>query len=291
MRRGFTIHHNGPPANCIGKPHARCIAFWGAVVAYHVSDPPKGQGWSGVAYSFGVCPHGVRFTGQGWDRRQFANGADLVGDNDGRDSEWYTVLAFVGGGPGTGDPEEKPTPEMTAGVGALIEEGRRTVRCDSRVLPHNAFKNKPCPGPTFEALARRWDNQPITIEEEDDMALFENVGDFEEAVERAVRRGVEAELTTQGDPTRTAILELSRRGSLYGDDQLVIPDDFVQGGLVYFTDFKTKVSFPQGSPRHRQIQADLAAQGLSTNARRIPQSVLDAIEDEVDQDPEPGPTG
>lgn len=180
MREGFTIHHNGPAARCIGQPHARCVAFWGAVVAYHTSSPPKGKGWSGVAYSFGVCPHGQRFTGQGWNRRQFANGADLVGADDGNDASWYTILAFVGGGPGTGFPEEIPTPEMIAGVAALIEEGRRTVCCGSRVLPHNAFKRKACPGPTFVALAQRWNDQPIStptttpVQEDPDMAFTDD---------------------------------------------------------------------------------------------------------------------
>lgn len=178
MRRGFTIHHNGPPANCIGKPHSRCEAFWQAVVRYHTED----KGWSGVAYSFGVCPHGERFEGQGWNRRQFANGVDLVGANDGADSEWYTVLVFVGGDTSTGD-TEPPTREMVVATAALIEEGRRSGRCGNRVLPHNAFKRKPCPGPEFTELARQWDGQPITVApppapepEEPDMLIIDCPG-------------------------------------------------------------------------------------------------------------------
>lgn len=159
-RYGFTIHHNGPPARCLDRPHTRCVAFWNAVEDFHVNM----KGWSGIAYSFGMCPHGTRFVGQGWDRAQFANGEDVVGPEDGSDSHWYTVLVFLGWEPDAdGNPvDEEPTPAMVAGVRALIAEGRSSGRCDDRVLPHNAFKFKRCPGAAFTALAAAWDNKPLT---------------------------------------------------------------------------------------------------------------------------------
>jgi hypothetical protein len=179
MRKGFTIHHNGPQANCVGQPHARCEQFWRAVRDFHVNE----KGWSGIAYSFGTCPHGVPFVGQGWDRRQFANGADIVPPNDGADSEWYTVLAFVGGGEGTGEPEEIPTAAMVNTVRNLIAEGRRTRRCGLAVKPHSDFKRKPCPGETFTRLTRAWDDTPFGAPpiprpdlEVDDMFLYSTPG-------------------------------------------------------------------------------------------------------------------
>lgn len=156
MRRGFTIHHNGPPANCVGERHSRCEAFWRAVRSFHVND----KGWSDIAYSFGVCPHGERFVGRGWDKHQFANGSDDVGADDGDDSEWYTVLVFVGGDDSTGD-KEAPTPAMVTATALLIDEGRRSGRCGNRVTPHNFWKRKPCPGPEFTALAAAWDRHPV----------------------------------------------------------------------------------------------------------------------------------
>lgn len=174
MRKGFVIHHNGPRAHCVGRSHSRCEAFWQGVTDWHI----RGNGWSRNAYSFGVCPHGIIFVANGWDRAQFANGADQVGVDDGRDSQWYTVLCFVGGGAhggfDTGEPEEDVTDPMRIAVEQLIEEGRRTKRCDRRVLPHNVFKRKACPGPTLTKLAIRLDNGAVTpavstIQEDEDM--------------------------------------------------------------------------------------------------------------------------
>lgn len=156
MRHGFTIHWNGPAARCVGQPHSRCEGFWAAVKHYHTVT----KGWSDIAYSFGVCPHGVRFVGRGWDKAQFANGADVVGPDDGGDRYWYTVLTFLGEG-------EVATAEMVGGVRLLIAEGRSSGRCGPRVLPHNAFKRKTCPGTEFTLHARAWDNQSL----EDDMPL------------------------------------------------------------------------------------------------------------------------
>ena len=178
MKNGFVIHHNGPPANCLGKPHTRCVAFWNAVKAYHQQKWPDSND---IAYSFGICPHGIRFVGRGWDKNQFAGGKDVVGHDDGPDSAWYSVLAFVGGDTSTGD-TEPPTDAMVAGVIALIDEGRDSGRCAARVLPHSAFKFKPCPGPEFTVLARAWDNQPfhapppVPVPEEPDMLIIDCPG-------------------------------------------------------------------------------------------------------------------
>jgi hypothetical protein len=191
MKRGFVLHHNGPPARCIGQPHSRCVAFWNAVKAFHQQKWPNSND---IAYSFGVCPHGIRFVGRGWDKNQFAGGTDVVGHDDGPDSAWYSVLAFVGGDTSTGD-TEPPTDAMVNGVIALIDEGRDSGRCERRVLPHSAFKPKPCPGPEFTALSRRWDNAPLIgptnggPTQEDDMPLTETDLDAVEARSAAAARG------------------------------------------------------------------------------------------------------
>lgn len=179
MKRGFSVHHNGPPANCVGQGHSRCESFWRAVRRYH--GQTFGAKWEPYSlYSFGMCPHGIRFVGNGWDRRQAANGRDVVGANDGTDAEWFTVLAFLGG-------DEKPTLQMIAGLRSLVQEGRDTRRCGQRVLPHNRFKPKACPGPELTDLAYAWDNRALTaakptpLPEEDDMYGTDIIASYIEA--------------------------------------------------------------------------------------------------------------
>lgn len=182
MKQGFVIHFNGPAANCVGQGHARCERFWAAVKRYH--GEKFGSKWAATSlYSFGVCPHGTRFTGCGWDRNQAANGSDVVGEFDGRDSEWFTVLVFLGEG-------EKPTNAMVVGTQALIQQGRDLGKCGLRVLPHNAFKRKTCPGPEFTQYAKDWDNRRFgtttpeptpAIEEDDDMHAGEVIASYIEA--------------------------------------------------------------------------------------------------------------
>jgi hypothetical protein len=188
MRRGFTIHHNGPPARCVGQSHARCVQFWNGVRRYHMAPEPNGQGWSDIAYSFGVCPHGTVFVGRGWDKNQFANGKDLVPPNDGTDSEWYTILAFVGGGPGTVYNNEAPTSQMLSQIQSVISQGRNAKRCGFAVKPHKDFKQKPCPGVQLTGFCRQWDGKPFanvpaptpspvpTPEEETDMRIIDCQG-------------------------------------------------------------------------------------------------------------------
>jgi len=53
--------------------------------------------------------------------------------------------------------------------------------------------------------------QASSLEEDDFMAIFNNVAEFNAAVKAAVRESVQAELVTVGDPTREALLDLARR--------------------------------------------------------------------------------
>lgn len=167
MRQGFTVHHNGPPAGIIHgshvDPHSECERFWRAVKSFHVND----KGWSDIAYSFGVCPHGERFVGRGWVKHQFANGDDEVGPDDDANGPWYSVLLFVGGGYHEGGrwvPEEVPTPQMERALDELITEGRRDRRCGMRVEPHSKWKRKACPGPWGTNYCTKHNNRPITTE-------------------------------------------------------------------------------------------------------------------------------
>jgi len=155
MKKGFTVHWNGPPARCVGQPHSRCESFFRAVKAFHMSPRPGiPNGWSDIAYSFGMCPHGIPMVGRGWNKNQFANGKDVVGVNNGPDSQWFSIIVFLGEG-------ERPTPAMVSGVQALIREGRQSGRCAAEVKPHKDWKVKSCPGDEFTFLCRQWDGRPV----------------------------------------------------------------------------------------------------------------------------------
>jgi hypothetical protein len=180
VKLGWTIHWNGPAANVVGREHTRCVAFWRAVRNFHVNT----NGWSDIAYSFGVCPHGEIFEGRGWHRNQFANGTDQVGENDGNDRDWYTALCFIGEG-------EHPPPAMTDALHHLVDQGRVSGACGLRVLPHNAFRRKSCPGPELTAWAAYWDNRSMhqVVPEEDDMQTHDIKIDLEGMHEARPRLG------------------------------------------------------------------------------------------------------
>lgn len=151
-RSGFVVHHDQAdrPVYTTDLSHGRCEAFWSAVRRYHVNV----NGWSDIAYSFGVCRHGVPFVGRGWFRSQFAGGADQIPDDLAySDAHWYSVLCFLGG-------PEHPTAEMLSGLASLIAEGRAAGYCGLRVIPHNRFRRKPCPGPALTAWCELADGNP-----------------------------------------------------------------------------------------------------------------------------------
>lgn len=152
MRLGFVVHHDQDdhPVYTIDFSHERCKRFWEGVKRWHMDH----NGWSGIAYSFGVCRHGIRFEGQGWWKNQFAGGADQI-DDEFRyaDSQWYSVLAFLGG-------TETPTPEMLSGIRDLIHAGRISNHCGLGVIPHNKFRHKTCPGPELTAFANELNQNP-----------------------------------------------------------------------------------------------------------------------------------
>ena len=152
MRAGWAVHHDQAdrPVYTTDHSHNRCGSFWTGVTNHHAREWPGSAG--PTLYSFGMCRHGEVFTGRGWTVAQAAGGADQK--NTGyRDRDWYSVLCFLGG-------DEQPTAEMLAGLAWLITQGRQTGRCSDRVIPHNQFRIKPCPGPELTAWCQWADGNP-----------------------------------------------------------------------------------------------------------------------------------
>lgn len=210
MRQGFTVHHNGLPTRLKPTdPHSKCQAFWKGVRDYHMGH----NGWSDIAYSFGICHHGIRFVGRGWDKHQFANGDDEVGPDDDENGPWYSVLMFVGGGYEEGSkwvPEEKPTAAMDDCLGRLITEGRRSGRCGKRVKPHSDWRRKPCPGPHYTNYCRRHDNRDIATEQPPKPKEWDEMATKAE-IEAAVESGVKKALAdTPGSALGVIMARLTR---------------------------------------------------------------------------------
>lgn len=150
-RHGLVIHHNGPavPAMAtLGDVDAEC-RFLRAVEAYHSSKAKRAKiAW----YSFAIGNSGNIYDLCGF-MAQYANGKDQVGDDDGPDIRWFTCI-WIGGG------RQRPSPAATASFRRLVQY-LRDEGAGNRVLPHNRFRIKACPGPELEALATELDGKPV----------------------------------------------------------------------------------------------------------------------------------
>lgn len=173
LRSGLTVHHNGPPMY-VAIP-AMSELYVRAIQRYHMDN----NGWSDIAYSWLFDNWGQIFEARGpvWD--QFANGDDLVNEDEGGDSSWYTAM-WLGGG------DEKPT-EAAYEAALHLVKLVRTIGAGLKVRPHNEFQRKACPGPELTVFCNTWNHvvipPPVVLvpssgrpdpetEDEEDMRTF-----------------------------------------------------------------------------------------------------------------------
>lgn len=127
----LTGHYAGPSpwgAGGIGD-HNRCATIWRGYQAFHMNT----RGWSDIAYTSGVCPHGDVFEGRGPGVRTAANGTD-------RGNQMSYATCYIGG---AGDPL---TDE--AKFAYLVEALRLGEPLDRG---HRDWKATACPGdPLYE---------------------------------------------------------------------------------------------------------------------------------------------
>lgn len=138
--RHLTVHWAGPsPFGSGGFPdHARCANVWRGFQAFHMD----GRGWADIAYTSGVCLHGVRFEGRGRGVRTAANGT-----NDGNSSS-YAVCVIAGEGDRITD----------AAKMAIVDEGERLGVPVDRV--HADWKGTGCPGADLKAWVHAGARRP-----------------------------------------------------------------------------------------------------------------------------------
>lgn len=156
-RKGLVVHCNGPNMDYTTEAAERRAAL--AVARYHWQT----LGWSDGAYSWligNVTGNAYTLRGLMWD--QFANGDDEIGVDDGADTEWYTAM-WMGG-------NYQAVSDAAIDGFDMILTLIRDAGAGSRVLPHNDFKAKPCPGPTLTGYARIRDNEepnmPVPFEDD-----------------------------------------------------------------------------------------------------------------------------
>ncbi len=68
-KKGIALHYAVIPAE---TDHANCQMRWDQVIAMH-----RAQGYKPPpAYNWGVCVHGFRFEGRGWNMQSAAQGTN-----------------------------------------------------------------------------------------------------------------------------------------------------------------------------------------------------------------------
>jgi hypothetical protein len=128
--KGLAVHWNGPavPESALTDPRA----YLEGVRRFHVNT----NGWSDIAYNFGVDQRGDIWVLRGMTHMSAANGDSTV------NAQWVAVLAIIGTG-------QKPSPSMLAGIKTVASMVRREYPRGTRVTTHQAIRpaSTACPGP------------------------------------------------------------------------------------------------------------------------------------------------
>lgn len=115
-------------------PHGDCAGKVRTIERFHAVT----RGWSGIAYSAVVCPHGYVFEGRGTGVRSAANGTSAIGGND----HWYAVCYLSG----QMDPF---TDAAKAGVIDAVRWLRAKGGAGPAVNGHRDHHPTECPGSTI----------------------------------------------------------------------------------------------------------------------------------------------
>jgi hypothetical protein len=170
--RGVTWHYEGPPMGVF--PHTACATKVRGIQAFHMD----GRGWSDIAYTHLVCPHGVVFEGRGAGVRTAANGTNTG------NSLSLAVCALLG----VGDPHP-----LTLFFG--LDAARRRLMSagtGAETWVHRDWKATACPGDPITRWHRAGDHPPniqedplMAITDADAAALVANAKRAADAAERA----------------------------------------------------------------------------------------------------------
>lgn len=112
---------------------------------YHQDD----RGWSDIGYQVAVDQAGNRYELRGLAVRSGANGNTTL------NRQYVAILLVVGAG-------EQPSPELIAGVQAVIADARRRYPDADSIVGHSQIRPEgtACPGPAVQALIHAGAFQP-----------------------------------------------------------------------------------------------------------------------------------
>ena len=130
--RGNTIHWEGPRLNI--SRHSQCPGLVRGIQAHHMD----GKGWSDIAYSSVVCPHGFVFEGRWLGVRTAAQGTKAGNDT-------HYAHCYLGG---EGDPF---TDEARTGLTEVVNFFRANG-AGTELRPHRFWHATACPGPELTKL-------------------------------------------------------------------------------------------------------------------------------------------
>lgn len=120
---GSGVDRSSPAAFQATADHNRCASIWRAWQAFHMDS----RGWCDIAYSSGVCPHGIRYEGRGPGKRTGAQGT-----NDGNLRSYATCYIAGDSDPLTEDAKR-----------AFLDEGERLAALR---WGHREWHSTGCPG-------------------------------------------------------------------------------------------------------------------------------------------------
>lgn len=129
------IHYPGE-ADPIGTDPARIAAALRSMQAYHMAAPPKGRGWSDLAYSFAVDQAGRIWEGRGWASRD--------GATSGHGGTSASILALVAN-------DEQPSDLMLSAILGWMDDAQGRCTHIARRGWHSAYVSTTCPGNALRA--------------------------------------------------------------------------------------------------------------------------------------------
>lgn len=134
---GTAIHYVGGSGKLVSMPHSKCAGVVREIQKQHIQT----NGWSDIAYSFLVCPHGYVLEGRGIGKRTAANGTTSG------NLYYYAVCGLINNG-------ETPTPQMVEAIAEACQYLRTKGKAGDKIVGHRNIISTSCPGPLYEYVRK-----------------------------------------------------------------------------------------------------------------------------------------